>query len=176
MNSVPPTTNSQAVSRGWNGKLTSSPHDAEVPAPSGRRPPKQTIRRAWSRLSWGFSPRPCTSTLNTKTVRGTHDRGDELLTYIAGAPEKRSLWQRFKRWPLIARIGTFGCGGFLTLFILAAVGGARLAVVDSEGTEERQQAAEERRGEREAEKEHQAGEDAEAERQAEGEATGIPHY
>lgn len=88
------------------------------------------------------------------------------------APQKPSIWQRFKRWPLIARISTIGCGGLIVLFLLAAVAAGCMAVIDPDGTAERQDATEEREAEREAEqaREQQEEEEAEAERQAEEEA------
>ncbi|RJN32931.1 PASTA domain-containing protein [Nesterenkonia natronophila] len=84
----------------------------------------------------------------------------------ASAPEKVSLWQKFRRWPLIARIATFGCGGFLALFILAVVGGACLAIMDPEGTEERAQQAEDDRAEQEEQEEADRQAEEEAEREA----------
>lgn len=86
------------------------------------------------------------------------------------APDKKpSLWQRFKRWPLIAKIGTIGCGGLIALFALIMVLGLILTAVDPEGVERRAAEREEREAaEAEEEAERQAEE--EAEREAEEEA------
>ena len=81
--------------------------------------------------------------------------------------KKPSLWQRFKRWPLIARIATIGCGGLVVLFGgLIAIAIIAL-IVDPEGMQEisdqqeqeRQEAAEQesRQAEEEAEREAEEG-------------------
>ncbi|WP_258932998.1 hypothetical protein [Nesterenkonia pannonica] len=38
-----------------------------------------------------------------------------MSEYPIQPTEKLSLWQRFKRWPLIARVATLGCGGLVVL-------------------------------------------------------------
>ena len=102
----------------------------------------------------------------------------------SASPQKLSLWQKFKRWPLVARIGTIGCGGLIVIFGGLLILGLILQAVDPEGMddirEEQQQEREEREAEeaaeeaaeaeREAEEERQAEEEAAAEREAEEEA------
>lgn len=82
--------------------------------------------------------------------------------------KKPSLWQRFKRWPLIARIGTIGCGGLVILFggLLLLAGLAWL--VDPEGMQETVDQQEQERQEA-AERESQEAEE-EASREAEAAA------
>lgn len=89
-----------------------------------------------------------------------------------GAPRKLSVWQRFKEWPLIARIGTIGCGGLVALFALFAILGGILWAVDPEGMEEIRADQEQSRIDREAELAEEAEREAEeeAEREAEEQA------
>ncbi|GAA1144720.1 thermonuclease family protein [Nesterenkonia lutea] len=51
-------------------------------------------------------------------------------------PYRLTAWQRFKRWPLIARIGVIGCGGLIGLFVLALVVGLIAYSVAPEGARE----------------------------------------
>lgn len=98
----------------------------------------------------------------------------------SATPQKPSLWQKFKRWPLIARIGTIGCGGLIVIFGGLLILGIILQAVDPEGMDEirdeqqqereEQEAEEAAEAEREAEEERQAEEEAAAEREAEEEA------
>lgn len=50
--------------------------------------------------------------------------------------KKPSLWQRFKRWPLIARIGTIGCGGLILLFFGLIVLGGIITIINPDLAEE----------------------------------------
>lgn len=78
---------------------------------------------------------------------------------------KLSLWQRFKSWPLVAKIGTIGCGGLVALFALLLVLGLILQAVDPDGMDEIRADQEQERLDQEAEEaaEAEAEEDAERE-------------
>lgn len=80
------------------------------------------------------------------------------------APEKKpSLWQRFKRWPMLAKIATLGCGGLVAVLALLLALGAILWAVDPDGMQEIVDEQEQERLDREAEREAEE----EAEREAE---------
>jgi hypothetical protein len=51
-------------------------------------------------------------------------------------PKQVTLWQRFKRWTLVARIGALGRGGLIALFGLNLLLGLVLHVADPNGMEE----------------------------------------
>lgn len=99
-------------------------------------------------------------------------------------PERKpSLWQRFKSWPLIARIGAIGCGGLVILTLALVALGGILWAVDPDGMDEIRAEQEQERLDQEvadaeeearleAEEAEAAGREAEeeAEREAEEEA------
>lgn len=51
--------------------------------------------------------------------------------------QKRSAWQRFKRWPVVLRVATLGCGGLIALFVLALIVAIVAVMLSPEGAEER---------------------------------------
>lgn len=87
------------------------------------------------------------------------------------APEKKpSLWQRFKRWPLIAKVATIGCGGLVLIFGGLLVLGMILWAVNPDGMQEIVDEQEQERLDREAEEQAEAEAEREVEEQAAREA------
>lgn len=78
---------------------------------------------------------------------------------------KLSLWQRFKSWPLIAKVGTIGCGGLVALFALLLVLGLIVQAVDPDGMDEIRADQEQERLDQEAEEAAEAEAEKEAERE-----------